>query len=75
MNSTQQNKKYSGLTCPNYCGITCVNGHCPNIPDEFSEYEFCVPFPITCEDCFYNRGCEDCCFYGTEYCDKSKAGD
>ena len=34
--------------CPNYCGLTCVDGSCPNaLADEYPEYgyEHC-----TCEE-------------------------
>ena len=37
--------------CPSYCGITCVDGSCPNaLADEYPEYgyEHC-----TCEECGY----------------------
>lgn len=46
--------------CPNYCGIVCVNGSCPNaLANDYTEYgyEHC-----TCEDCGHYKGCEDCCF-------------
>lgn len=56
--------------CPNYCGITCVDGHCPNaLADEYSEYgyEHC-----TCEECGDYKGCDDCCFADKpEYCEHS----
>lgn len=55
--------------CPNYLGLTCVDGSCPNaLADEYLEYgyEHC-----TCEECGYYKGCEDCCFEGNpEYCFK-----
>lgn len=25
---------------------------------------------ITCEECIYNKQCDDCCFYDTEICNK-----
>lgn len=46
--------------CPNYTGVTCVNGSCPNaMADEYPEYgyEHC-----SCDYCGYYKGCEDCCF-------------
>lgn len=56
--------------CPNYCGITCVDGTCPNaLADEYPEYgyEHC-----TCEECGYYKGCDDCCFTDKpEYCEHS----
>lgn len=42
--------------CPNYCGITCVDGSCPNaMAEEYPEYgyEHC-----TCEDCGYYEAVE-----------------
>lgn len=57
--------------CPNYCGITCVDGSCPNaMAEEYQEYgyEHC-----TCEDCGYYEGCGDCCFADKpEYCSDSE---
>lgn len=53
--------------CKGYCGVTCVNGSCPNaLADEYPEYgyEHC-----TCDECGYYKGCEDCCFADKdEYC-------
>lgn len=48
--------------CPDYCGITCVNSHCPNIlADEYPEfgYRHC-----SCDECPYYLGCENCYFDG-----------
>ena len=46
------------MRCPDYCGVTCVNGCCPNaLAEIFAECEYC-----TCEECAYYKGCEDCCF-------------
>ena len=48
------------MRCPDYCGVTCVNGQCPQaLAYDYSEYgyEYC-----TCEECAYYKGCEDCCF-------------
>lgn len=57
--------------CPSYCGITCVDGSCPNaLANEYPEYgyEHC-----TCEECGYYKGCSDCCFAGnSEYCAESE---
>lgn len=54
--------------CPSYCGITCVDGYCPNaLANEYPEYgyEHC-----TCEECGYYKGCDDCCFADKpEYCE------
>lgn len=57
--------------CPDYCGITCVDGSCPNaMAEEYPEYgyEHC-----TCEECGYYEGCGDCCFADKpEYCSDSE---
>lgn len=45
--------------CAGYCGLACVNGTCPKI--ENRRYH--------CIDCWLYKGCEDCCFKGTVYCD------
>ena len=29
---------------------------------------------ITCEECGYYKGCEDCALVGTEHCDKAPTG-
>ena len=60
--------------CPNYCGVTCVNGSCPNaLADEYPEYGY---IHCTCAECGYYKGCEDCCFADKpDYCsskDKEK---
>lgn len=52
--------------CVNYCGITCVNGYCPNaLATEHPEYgyEHC-----TCEECGFYDGCQDCTFRNTPMC-------
>jgi dUTP pyrophosphatase len=52
--------------CVNYCGITCVNGYCPNaLATEYPEYgyEHC-----TCEECGFYDGCQDCTFRNTPMC-------
>lgn len=49
------------MRCVNYCGITCVNGNCPNALA--NEYQYC-----TCEECGYYKGCADCAFCDTPMC-------
>lgn len=49
--------------CGGYCGVTCVNGYCPNANMDGGKQ-------ISCEDCFYYEGCEDCAFAGTKDCIK-----
>lgn len=55
--------------CNQYCGVACVDGTCPLANAEEYE-ERGIPTPKKCRDCFYNNGCEDCAFRGTEYCDE-----
>lgn len=56
--------------CPNYVGVTCVNGNCPMaLAEEYEEY--CMDVVSKCDDCFYYEGCEDCALDGTEYCPES----
>lgn len=64
-------KKY----CKGYCGITCVNGYCPNAlsnydadrdDDAYACYH--LDKPVKCNECGYYKGCEDCCFFGTDMC-------
>ena len=45
--------------CKDYCGVTCVNGNCPNIPREYDEQKH---IRIHCSKCWYYKGCEDCYF-------------
>lgn len=53
--------------CKGYVGVACVDGSCPKALKE--DYERCDMDVISdCEDCFYYKGCEDCCFNGSEYC-------
>lgn len=48
------------MRCPNYTGVACVNGNCPNaLADEFPEYGY---QHLTCEECGCYKGCDDCCF-------------
>ena len=48
--------------CPNYCGLACVDGNCPKI--EYGRYH--------CNECWLYKGCEDCCFKDSEYCDQPR---
>ncbi len=61
--------------CRGYCGVTCVNGYCPNAlsnydnsrdDDLYSCYH--LDKPVRCDECGYYKGCEDCFFNGTEMC-------
>lgn len=51
--------------CPNYVGVTCIDGSCPraNI-EKYIEYD--IPYPKNCKECGYYYGCEDCYFYDNE---------
>lgn len=42
--------------CPEYCGVACVNGTCPQI--ENTRYR--------CDECWLYEGCEDCAFNGED---------
>lgn len=48
--------------CIHYMGAACVNGTCTN------------GGAGNCKYCFYYKGCEDCVFAGTEYCDDYAEG-
>lgn len=73
--NTNVNKKDMPLTCPEYCGVSCVNGTCPKANQEEYE-EYGIPVVRTCSECSYYRGCEDCTEYGCDstlkrlYCKK-----
>ena len=51
--------------CKGYCGLACVDGTCPIANRE--EYEERGYFVVrSCRECHFYKGCEDCCFDGTE---------
>lgn len=55
--------------CSNYCGVACVDGNCPiALADKYQEVGMDVI--RDCSFCIFYKGCEDCCFYGTEFCVK-----
>lgn len=57
--------------CKGYCGLACVDGSCPIANRE--EYEdCCIPVVKNCWDCHFYKGCEDCCFLGTDFCEKGE---
>ena len=58
------------LRCPNYCGITCINGYCPNVlAREYPEYGYKYCF---CDECGFYKGCKDCYFVDEpEYCSET----
>lgn len=62
-------KEKQDMNCPQYLGVACIDGYCPRANrDEYLERGMDVP--ESCNDCPQNRGCEDCYFKGTKYCDK-----
>lgn len=54
--------------CPNYTGVTCVNGSCPMAWAE-ERQEYGIPLVHSCDECTYYKGCEDCCFSGENGCE------
>lgn len=57
-------------TCGSYTGAACVDGTCPKARREEYE-ERGMDVPKFCKDCWYNLGCEDCAFDGTQYCERA----
>ncbi len=52
--------------CEGYVGVTCVDGSCPNIlADDYPEYDY---ERVSCDECGFNNGCEDCAFYDDDLC-------
>lgn len=48
--------------CMHYLGVACVDGSCP-----MTNYD-------SCKFCFYYRGCDDCAFAETDYCEDYQEG-
>lgn len=68
-------RKAENKYCKGYCGITCVNGNCPNAlsnydaerdDDAYANYH--LDKPMKCAECGYYNGCSDCCFFETNMC-------
>ncbi len=58
--------------CGGYVGVACIDGTCPRIKVNQDEYqERCIPVVWNCKECHFYRGCEDCAFFGTKYCEHS----
>lgn len=55
-------------TCRDYVGPVCVDGSCPRAWRDYAGSH--ADAVVECENCFYNRGCEDCALLGTEFCDE-----
>lgn len=54
--------------CKSYVGITCVDGTCPNaLAEEYSEYGY---EKVSCIECGFNKGCEDCGLPCCGLCDR-----
>lgn len=59
--------KNDSEVCEGYCGVTCIDGHCPKAnAEEYAERGMDVI--CACQECIYYKGCEDCFLYDTEYC-------
>ncbi len=61
--------------CKNYVGVTCVNGTCPNaLAEEYPEYGY---EKVSCEECGFYKGCNDCIFFDGLSCEieEKLAGD
>ena len=53
--------------CKGYCGVSCVDGTCPQANrEEYAERGY--DLVNNCNECHYNNGCEDCYFSGTDMC-------
>lgn len=64
-NENADKKDNKPLTCPEYCGVACVDGTCPKAhKDEYEEYG--IPVIWTCDECHLYAGCEDCTGYGCD---------
>lgn len=46
------------MKCPDYIGVTCVNGSCPNAL--YEEYPWATERYENCDGCPYDEGCADC---------------
>lgn len=66
-------KKKNDGYCSGYCGIACVDGSCPlfNMVKCIGKGKSVTHF---CINCFYYKGCVDCCFFGTELCVEAENG-
>ena len=46
--------------CPDYVGVTCINGSCPLALYEVNPDYFDIK--PSCKDCGFYKGCKDCAF-------------
>lgn len=50
------------VRCPDYVGVTCINGSCP-----MALYEVNPDYPkSSCKDCGFYKGCKVCAFAGVD---------
>lgn len=57
--------------CPNYVGVSCVDGSCPKaLQDEYQERG--IPCVWRCSDCRLYEGCKDCAFVRGQICMKTE---
>lgn len=54
--------------CKSYCGVACVDGHCPIAL--YNEDNMMFESKPSCDYCLYYKGCEDCYFQGKHLCPK-----
>ena len=55
--------------CKSYVGVACVDGTCPVArADDWSNESV----PVSCDECWLYKGCEDCALYGTNECEEAK---
>lgn len=53
--------------CKSYVGVACVDGTCSVArADDWSNESV----PVSCDECWLYKGCEDCALYGTDDCDE-----
>lgn len=74
-----KNNKVKTNYCNNYCGLACVNGTCPNALDDLDRRSdtdayamYHLDKKVKCNECYEYKGCDDCCFNGTNMCDKTE---
>ena len=62
-----KSEQMTNRNCKGYCGVSCVDGTCPQANrEEYAERGY--DLVNNCNECYYNNGCEDCYFSGTDMC-------
>lgn len=57
------------LQSKSYVGVSCVDGTCPKArAGDWSNESV----PVSCDECWLYKGCEDCALYGTNECEEVK---